>query len=148
MDRVSRQISLSAYIYPLKLEFWELDVSPAFCANHIIWKRKKPLVLIITPILKGNRSLQTSNEINASLQKLLRENNIFTLYFTPTTKTKSKKGHNDQNFMDDYQHWTWLVFYNDTAFCKLSIKSMHPYKNWVETNINTQQKVSRKRAIY
>ena len=29
-----------------------------------------------------------------SLQKLLRGNNIFTLNFTPTTKTKLKKGHN------------------------------------------------------
>ena len=43
--------------------------------------------------------LQTSNEINASLQKLSRGNNIFTLNFTLTTKkkqkkTKSKKGHN------------------------------------------------------
>ena len=37
--------------------------------------------------------LQTSNEINASLQKLLRGNNIFTLYIIPTTKSKSKKGH-------------------------------------------------------
>ena len=52
------------------------------------------LVLKIAPIPKGNPSLQTSNEINASLQKLLRGNNIFTLYFTPTTKTKSIKGHN------------------------------------------------------
>ena len=54
----------------------------------------KTLVLIIAPIPKGNPSLQTSNEINASLQKLLRGNNIFTLYFTPKTKTKLKKGHN------------------------------------------------------
>ena len=38
--------------------------------------------------------MQTYNEINASLQTLLRENNILTLYFTPTTKTKWKKGHN------------------------------------------------------
>ena len=30
----------------------------------------------------------------ASLQKLFRGNNIFTLYFAPTTKTKSKTGHN------------------------------------------------------
>ena len=57
-------------------------------------KEKKTLVLILAPIPKGNPSLQTSNEINASLQNLLRGNNIFTLYFTPTTKTKSKKGHN------------------------------------------------------
>ena len=57
-------------------------------------KEKQTLVLIITPIPKGNPSLQISNEINASLQKLLWGNNIFTLYFTPTTKTKLKKGHN------------------------------------------------------
>ena len=48
----------------------------------------------MAPTPKGNPSLQTSNEINASLQKLLRGNNIFTLYFTSTTKTKWKKGHN------------------------------------------------------
>ena len=35
--------------------------------------------------------LQTSNEINPPLQKLLSGNNIFTLYFTPTTKTKLTK---------------------------------------------------------
>ena len=57
-------------------------------------EKKTTLVLIITPIPKGNPSLQASNEINASLQKLLRGNNSFTLYFTPTTKTKLKKGHN------------------------------------------------------
>ena len=56
-------------------------------------KKTKKLVLIITPIPKGNPSLQTLNEINASLQKLLRGNNIFTLYFTRTTKTRLKKGH-------------------------------------------------------
>ena len=41
------------------------------------------------------------------------------LYFTPTTKTKSKKGHNRQNFADDYQYRTWPGFYNDISFCKL-----------------------------
>ena len=67
-------------------------------------KEKKTLVLIIAPIPKGNPSLQTSNEISASLQKLLRGNNIVTLYFTPTTKTKSKKRpYLGQNFADDYQ---------------------------------------------
>ena len=60
-------------------------------ANHLIWKREKTLLLIIAAIPKSNPSLQTSNEINASLQKLLMGNNIFTLYFTPTTQTKSKK---------------------------------------------------------
>ena len=55
---------------------------------------KKTLVLIIAPIPKDNPLLQISNEINASLHTLLRENNSFTLYFTLTTKTKSKKGHN------------------------------------------------------
>ena len=57
-------------------------------------KGKKTLVLIIAPIPKDNPSLQTLNEINASLHKLLRANNSFTLYFTLTTKTKSKIGHN------------------------------------------------------
>ena len=37
---------------------------------------------------------QTSDEINASLQELLGGNNIFTLFLTPTTKPKLKKGHN------------------------------------------------------
>ena len=47
----------------------------------------------LDPYVKMIPHLQTLNEINASLQKLLRGNNIFTLYFTPTTKTKSKKGY-------------------------------------------------------
>ena len=66
--------------------------------SPIIWyeKGKQKLFLIIAPIPKSNSSLQTSNEINASIQKLLRGNNIFTLYITPTTKTKSNK---DQNLV-------------------------------------------------
>ena len=43
--------------------------------------------------------LQTLNEINVSLQKLSSGNSIFTLYFTQTTKTKSKKGHNLTNIL-------------------------------------------------
>ena len=41
IDRVSREISLSVYIHPLKLEFRESDVSPAYCTNHLIRRRKK-----------------------------------------------------------------------------------------------------------
>ena len=54
-------------------------------------KKKKTLVLITADIPRGNPLLQTSNEINASLQKLLRGYNIFTLYFTPTTNTVGKE---------------------------------------------------------
>ena len=115
----------------------------------IIWYeegKKKTLVLLITPIPKGNPSLQTSNEINVSLQTY--SGKTITLYFTPTTKTKSKKGHNNQNFVNDYQYWTWPVYYNDISFCKLSIKSMHPCKRfWVETNINTPTKTKLKKGL-
>ena len=49
---------------------------------------------------------------------------------------------------NDYQYWTWPVFYNDISFCKLSIKSMHPCKSyWMETNINSPTKPKLKRAI-
>ena len=45
----------------------------------------------MAPIPEGIPS-QTLNENNAPLQKLLKGNNIFTLHFTQTTKTKLKKG--------------------------------------------------------
>ena len=83
--------------------------------------------------------LQTLNEINASLQKLLRGTNIFKLHFNPTTKTKSKKGHNLIKIL----RMILVIF-----FCKLLIKSIHPCKSyWSETNINTPTKTYSKKGI-
>ena len=83
-------------------------------------KGKKTMVFIITSIPKGNPSLQTLNEINASLQKLLRGNNIFTLYFTPTTITKSKKGHNLAKIL-------WMII---NIELDLYFTIIYPYSNF------------------
>ena len=41
-------------------------------------------------------------------------------------------------FGDDYQYQTWPVLYNDISFCRLWMKSMHPFKGyWVETVMDT-----------
>ena len=99
------QVSFNSLLYvqiyaPDKLFYCKIRIPRIGCVVCLkcqpfdMKKEKKTLVFIIAPIPKGNPSLQTSNEINVSLQKLLKGNNIFTLYFTPTIKTKSKKGHN------------------------------------------------------
>ena len=55
--------------------------------------------------------------------------------------------------MDDYKNQTWPLCYNDISFCKLWMKSMHPFKSYWEETISLpcillqQQKLSRKRAI-
>ena len=132
----------------LLLKFRESEVSPALSANHLIWKRKKTLGLIIAPIPKGNTSLQTSNEINASLQKLLRGNNIFTLYCTPTTKTKSKRAITWPTFCG------WLQMSNLTCIlhwyiCLQTFNKIHVslQKLLSGNQYQHQQKLCRKGAI-
>ena len=98
----------------------------------------------LTCILQWYILLQTFNEINASLQKLLSGNQ-----YQHHNKSQIEKGSSlGKNFADDYQYLIWPVFYNDIPFCKHLMKSMHPFKTyWTENNISTlQQKVSRKRA--
>ena len=63
----------------------------------------------LTCILQWYSLLQTSDEINASLQNLLNRNQ----YLNPTTKTKSKKGHNSAKIWWMITSIEQPVFYND-----------------------------------
>ena len=74
--------------------------------------------------------LQSLNEINATLQKLLSGNE----------QQKLEKGPQlSQNLTYDYQYRTWIVFYSDIKFCKIWMKSIHPFKSyWMEMKGVTQ----------
>ena len=87
-----------------------------------------------------------SNEINASLQNLLRRNNI---YFILRTKTNSEKGHNFAKILRLITNIERPIFYNDISFCKLPVKSLHPCKSYRhETNINTTTKNTLRKQAY
>ena len=51
-----------------------------------------------------------------------------------TTKTKSKKGHNQDKIWQMITiYWTWPVIYSDIKFCKVWMKSMQCFKSyWAE----------------
>ena len=99
-----------------------------------IWyeKGKKLLVLIITPIPEGNISLQTSSEIDASLQKLLGGNNTFTLYFTQQQKLSWKRAITWPKFC------RWLLILNLTCILQWYI----PLQTFNKINASLQKLLS------
>ena len=80
----------------------------------------------LTCILQWYKVLQSLNEINVSLQKLLSGNE--------QQKLCRKMAITQPKFADDNQYRTWPVFYSDIKFCKVWMKSIPPFKSyWVET---------------
>ena len=91
-------------------------------------KNKYPLYIL----------LQTFNNINASLQKLLTGNQY-------TNKTRSKKGHNSAKIWQMTTNIELDLYFSDIKLCKVWMKSMHPLQKLLSGN--EQQKLSWKRAI-
>ena len=120
-----------------------------------IWPRDKtriPSVRCVACLKRQplNPSLQT--EWNQCIPSKVIEGKQYLYHlFTPTTKTKLKKGHNLAKILRMITnikldlYFTMIHVY--ISFLKLSIKSMHPCKSyWVVTNINTPTKSKSKKG--
>ena len=101
----------------------------------------------LTSNLQWYTLLQLLDEINVSLQRLL-GGNIFTLYFTRTTKIESKKGHNLANFLRIFTNIELDLYF--IMICPSANFQWDQYiiAKYIELKkMSTQQKLGRKRAI-
>ena len=91
----------------------------------------------LTCILQWYKLLQTPNEINTSLQKLLSRNRAVS---TQQQKLSQRRARTQPKFCGWLPIITWPIFYNDICFCKLPMKSMHPCRSYWGANDNTTTK--------